>query len=187
MLTLILKSPAVWIALAILAALGAYQYQGTQLRAARADLAQARTEQAQSTARAKTAEAEAASRARAATTTQSQATATNERQTDTALAGITRTADAERTGRLFSSAELADFVTRHRHLAQRATTAEQRAAAAEHALGVLAELLGRADGTAGDLAAYADQLRARLDSCARWADHTASIINAGPGGQGVAP
>lgn len=90
-----------------------------------------------------------------------------------------RAADAERAGRLRSDKLLAQRTRDFQSLARSAATAAEREATAD-AIGVLADVLGRADERAGILAAAADQARARGGACERAYDTVADRINAGP-------
>ncbi|MFG0659304.1 DUF2514 family protein [Delftia sp. WSY_13] len=90
-----------------------------------------------------------------------------------------RAADAERAGRLRSDKLLAQRTRDFQSLARSAATAAEREATAD-AIGVLADVLGRADERAGILAAAADQARARGAACERAYDTVADRINAGP-------
>lgn len=63
--------------------------------------------------------------------------------------------------------DLASYITAHRTRAQAAAAASQCAPDPSPALGVLADLLSRADARAGALAAFADDARARGAGCER--------------------
>ena len=178
LLTLI-KSPLLWLALLALAGWGVYEHQAKQVLNLRAQLQTAQRDLA-GEQRAH----DQLKQANKATESQAKGTATNDKQTTAQLGTVARAADHERAGRLRDSQELAGFIERNRTLAQSAADAEQRAAAADQALGVCADLLGRVDAAAGDLAGYADELGARIEGAERWSDLTADTINAGPEGQG---
>ncbi len=90
-----------------------------------------------------------------------------------------RVADAERAGRLRSDRLLEQRTRDFQNMARSAATAAEREATAD-AIGVLANVLGRADERAGILASTADQARARGAACERAFDTVAHRINAGP-------
>ena len=172
------KLPIAWLALAAFALWGVYQHQDSKLVKLRADL-----DKAQHELSAEQIAHKQLKQANQATETQAKGTANNEKTTNTQLAGVARAVALEPAGRLFNSKELADFIERHRAVAQGATDAKQRAAAADQALSVCTDVLGRADETAGELAGFAGELGARLEGAERWGDLTADTINAGPEGQ----
>nr|WP_197065167.1 DUF2514 family protein [Delftia sp. ZNC0008] len=90
-----------------------------------------------------------------------------------------RVADAERAGRLRSDRLLEQRTRDFQSMARSAATAAEREATAD-AIGVLADVLGRADERAGVLASTADQARVRGAACERAFDAVAQRINAGP-------
>ena len=177
------KSPLVWAALAALAVLGAFKYQGHQLQALRVQHAATLQDVYQ-----KNAEAERALRAytqavHTASTRQATRTAHHDQQTAKQLAALGAAAERERTARLREQSALAGFVTRHRELAARAATPEQCALASDQATGVLANLYRGERTRSAAIGAHADDLHARLAGCTGWADDTTEILNAGPEGQ----
>ena len=99
-----------------------------------------------------------------------------ERETQAALAAATAGADRAVAAGQRLRRELADYLTAHRERATAAAAANQCAPDGP-ALDLLAELFRRADQRAGELAAVADNARARGAACERAHDAARETLN----------
>lgn len=106
------------------------------------------------------------------------ALAKQEEETHEKLQTLRRAADAERVGRLRADATLAARTRELQDLARRAATGAEREASAD-AIGMLADVLARADERAGILATVADESRIRGSACEQAFHTVAARINAG--------
>ena len=99
-----------------------------------------------------------------------------ERETQATLAAATAGADRAAAAGQRLRRELADYLTAHRERATAAAAANQCAPDGP-ALDLLAELFRRADQRAGELAAVADNARARGAACERAHDAARDTLN----------